>query len=73
VDKVKVLYDVFGRTLSVLVGDPNAEVVCEGVGDMILMKDARGDIIGFEKLNVALPADGSGITVELIGASTEPS
>lgn len=71
-DKVKVLYDIGGRTLSVWVKDPQGEVVCEQVGDMILMKDARGGIIGFEKLNVSLPADGSGITVELTGALTDP-
>ena len=69
-DKVRVLYDAAGRTLSVWIGDPQTEVVCEEVGDdMILMKDEHGSIIGFEKLNVALPQDKVGFTFEVIAAT----
>jgi hypothetical protein len=69
VEKVRVLYDVLGRTLTVWIGDPQTEVVCEETeGDVILMKDGEGVIIGFEKLNVSRP-DTLGVTVEVLPAS----
>jgi uncharacterized protein YuzE len=70
VDKVKVLYDAEGRTLTVWVGDPQAEAVCEEADDdTVLIKDAGGRIIGFEKLNVSLDAGANGVTVEVLTSS----
>ena len=55
-DKVRVLYDAEGRTLTVWVGNPQDETVCEEADDdTVLMKDAAGRIIGFEKLNFEIP------------------
>jgi hypothetical protein len=65
-EKVRVYYDAFGKTLTVWLGDPKDEAVCEEADDdTVFMKDASGRIIGFEKLNVSLSPDGPGLTVEV--------
>jgi uncharacterized protein YuzE len=51
-DKVRVYYDRTGNTLTVWFADPKKEHVCEEIADdTVLMKDRRGQVIGFEKLN----------------------
>lgn len=56
-EQVKVFYDRAGNTLTVWFGDSQAEHVCEETGDeVILMKDRTGRVIGFEKINFAMPA-----------------
>ena len=56
--KLKIFYDTEGKTLSVWFDDPKKEVVSEEVGDgIILSKDKRGAVIGFEKLYVKLPRE----------------
>ena len=51
-DEVRVYYDRDGNTLTVWFGDPKEEAVCEETGEeVVLMKDAAGRVIGFEKLN----------------------
>jgi uncharacterized protein YuzE len=56
-EQVKVFYDRAGNTLTVWFSDPNEEHICEETGDeVILMKDRAGRVIGFEKLNFAVPA-----------------
>jgi hypothetical protein len=67
VEKVRVYSDTVGKTLSVWFGDPQSEDVCEEADDdTILMKDAKGWIIGFEKLNVELDPDAPGFTIEVV-------
>jgi hypothetical protein len=52
VDKVRVYHDRTGNTLTVWFDDPKKEAVCEEVNDdVVLMKDKRGRVIGFERLN----------------------
>ena len=64
-DKVRVYYDAAGRTLCVWLDDPALEHSTEEADDdTVVMKDATGRIIGFEKLNVTLPAT-SGLVVEM--------
>ena len=47
-----VYFDREGNTLSVWFDDPKREHVCEeSDDDMILVKDKRGRVIGFERLN----------------------
>jgi hypothetical protein len=54
--EVKVLYDSEGHTLTVWFADSSAEYICEETGDeVVLMKDATGRVIGFEKLNFSIP------------------
>ena len=51
-DKVRVYYDCTGNTLTVWFDDPAKESVCEEIDDdVVLMKDRRGRVIGFERLN----------------------
>lgn len=51
-DKVRVYYDRTGNTLTVWFDDPANEHVCDEIADdIVLMKDRRGRIIGFERLN----------------------
>lgn len=51
-DKVRVFFDRAGNSLTVWFDDPAKESVCEEVGDdVVLMKDRRGKVIGFERLN----------------------
>ena len=68
-DKVRVYFDRAGNSLSVWFDDPAKESICEEVGDdVVLMKDRRGRVIGFERLNY-LPkgkrAQGRNIPVEV--------
>ena len=66
-EKVRIFYDGVGKTLCIWFGDPKSEDVCEEAGDgMILMKDALGHVIGFEKLNMDYGPDSPGPTVEII-------
>jgi hypothetical protein len=56
-EQIKVFYDRAGNTLTVWFGDPQEEYVCEETGEeVILIKDRAGQVIGFEKLNFAVPA-----------------
>lgn len=53
---IKVYYDREGNTLTVWFGDADSEYEVEETGDeIVLMKNKSGDVIGFEKLNFALP------------------
>ena len=51
-EKVRVYYDRTGNSLTVWFDDPAQECVCEEIDDdIVLMKDQRGRVIGFERLN----------------------
>jgi hypothetical protein len=51
-DKIKVIHDTVGQTLTVWLDDPDKEHVCEETADEVaLMKDASGRVIGFELLH----------------------
>ncbi len=51
-DKVRVYFDRTGNSLTVWFDAPGKEHVCEEVADdVVLMKDRRGRVIGFERLN----------------------
>ncbi len=66
-DKVRIYYDAFGRTITVWFDDPEREEVSEETDDdTVLMKDATGRVIGFEKLNVVLSDSRQGLTVEIV-------
>jgi hypothetical protein len=55
-DKLKVYYDRKGNSLSVWFTDPKKEFVCEEAGDdVVLVKNRRGQVIGFERLNFLSP------------------
>ncbi len=51
-EKVRVYFDRTGNTLSVWFDDPAKELLCEEIDDdVVLVKDRRGRVIGFERLN----------------------
>ena len=51
-EKVKVFYDKEGNTLNIWFDNPSLEYICEETGDeVIIVKDKKGRVIGFEKLN----------------------
>lgn len=50
--KAKLFFDREGNSLTVWFDDPSKEVVSEEAdNDVVLMKDRRGRVIGFERLN----------------------
>jgi uncharacterized protein YuzE len=68
-DKLRVYYDREGNTLSVWFDDPQKEFVCqESDDDVVLVKDRRGRVIGFERLNFLSTKQrerGAGLPVEV--------
>jgi hypothetical protein len=68
-EKLRVYFDREGNTLSVWFDDPKKEHVCEeSDDDLILVKDRRGRVIGFERLNylsVKQRKEGVNIPVEV--------
>ena len=51
-DKLRVYFDRNGNTLTVWFDDPRREHVCDETDDdVVLMKDRRGRVVGFERLN----------------------
>lgn len=45
-------YDSKGNTLNIWFDDPQKEHICQETGqEVTLVKDKRGKVIGFEKLN----------------------
>lgn len=64
--KIKIYYDKKGKTLSVWFDDPKKEVVGEEVGDgVIISKDKKGKVIGFEKLYIDLPKIRGKLPIEI--------
>lgn len=52
INKIRLYYDSYGNTLNVWFDDPKKEFVSEETGEeVILNKNKRGKVIGFEKLN----------------------
>jgi len=66
-DKIKVVHDAEGQTLTVWLDDPAKETMCEETTEeVVLMKDASGRVIGFEILHYR-PADSTlGLAVETV-------
>jgi uncharacterized protein YuzE len=51
-ERVRIIYDRTGNTLTVWFDDPKKEHVCEEIDDdVVLMKDREGRVIGMERLN----------------------
>jgi uncharacterized protein YuzE len=51
-EKVRVYYDRTGNSLTVWFDDPQQEHICEEIeDDVVLMKNADGRVIGFERMN----------------------
>jgi hypothetical protein len=66
-EKIKVIHDAVGHTLTVWFDDPSRESICEETTDeVILMKDVGGKIIGFELLHYEPSDPGPGLAVETL-------
>jgi len=66
-DKIKVIHDTTGHTLTVWWDDPSTEQVCEETTDeVVLIKDASGRVIGFEFLNYHPAGMERGLAVETV-------
>ncbi len=51
-DKIKVIHDAVGHTLTVWFDEPSKESICEETTEeVVLMKNAEGRVIGFELLH----------------------
>jgi hypothetical protein len=65
-EKIKVVHDTVGQTLTVWFDDPQTESVSEETAEeVVLIKNATGRVIGFELLHYS-PADADGLVVETI-------
>jgi len=66
-DKVKIIHDTVGHTLTVWFDDPAKEHVCEETAEeVVLMKDAENKVIGFELLHYYPGSAETGLTVETV-------
>jgi hypothetical protein len=66
-DKLTVIHDVVGHTLTVWVDDPSKEHTCEETNEeVVLMKDIDGHTIGFELLHYRTGEKTTGLAVETI-------
>lgn len=66
-DKIKVIYDAVGHTLTVWLDDPDKESVCEETSDeVVLMKDSANRVIGVEILHYEAPGVAKDLEVETL-------
>ena len=66
-DKIKIIHDAVGHTLTVWLDDPAKEHVCqETTEEVVLMKDASGRVIGFELLHYHPEGPPTGLAVETV-------
>jgi len=71
-DKIKIVHDAVGHTLTVWLGDPASENICEETADeVVLMKDRSGKVIGFELLHYHPDQTTLGLSVETVVQSTD--
>ena len=66
-EKIKVVHDTVGQTLTIWFDEPSTESVCEETADeVVLMKNAAGRVIGFELLHYHPAEETVGLAVETI-------
>ena len=70
-DRIKVIHDSVGHTLTVWLGDPTQEYVSTLTEDeVVVMKNKSGRVIGFEVLHYRPEGTGTALSVE---ASIQPA
>jgi len=63
--KIKVIHDRIGETLTVYFEEPDTDQVCEEAGEgIILIKNSKDQVIGFEKLYFRTGQPEEALTVE---------
>ena len=66
-DKIKVIRDTVGHTLTVWFDEPSKESICEETAEeVVLMKNSAGRVIGFELLHYHPATDTKGLVVETV-------
>lgn len=66
-EKIKLIYDPVGHTLTIWFDAPEKESICEETSDeVVLMKDADGKVIGFELLGYHPPGNPRVLAVETV-------
>lgn len=66
-DKIQVIHATAGHTLTGWWDDPSKEPVCEETADeVVLIKEASGRVIGFERLTYHPAGMGRGLAVETL-------
>ena len=66
-EKIKVIHDVTAHTLTVWFADPKTEYICEETTEeVVMMKNKKGDVIGFEMLNYLTKDKSQGLLVETL-------
>jgi hypothetical protein len=66
-EKIKVIHDTVGHTLTVWFDEPQTEAACEEtIEEVILMKNAAGRVIGFELLHYRPDEEINSLAVETI-------
>lgn len=64
---IKIHYDSLGNTLNVWFDEPKKEYISEETGEeVILNKDKKGNVIGFEKLNFSKSKNLLSLPVEVM-------
>lgn len=67
IDKIKVIHDTIGHTLTVWFDESEKEYICQETSDeVIIIKDAGGRVIGFELLHYRPTGADKGLAVETI-------
>ena len=73
-DRIKVIHDTVGHTLTVWLGDPQQEYLSTLTDDeVVIMKDRAGRVLGFEVLHYqpAGAADGLSVDASILPAVAE--
>jgi hypothetical protein len=66
-DKIRIIHDALGETLTVWLDDPSKECICEETTEeVIFMKDDEGRVIGFEFLHYQPSSGSKDLAVETI-------
>ncbi len=66
-EKIKIIHDSVGHTLTIWVSDPKQEYMCEETTDeIVLVKNKQGKVIGFEFLHFKPTDSESSFAVETI-------
>ena len=66
-EKIRVIHDTIGQTLTVWFDDPTKEHVCEETSEeVVLIKDVSGHVIGFELLHYRQAEGINGLAVETV-------
>jgi hypothetical protein len=64
-ERIRVIHDTIGHTLTIWLGDPKQEYVSTLTDDeVIVMKDREGKVLGFEVLHYQPTELDSGLSVE---------